>query len=273
MEYCIHLDDESVEAIKEACSTEVEELEVTENGTYNAPSGKAYSPVTVNVPNPSTGTLQITENGEGIDVTQYAAVDVNVSGGDTEQWKTLFDGEITTVSGQGGSIDYDNLIDNDIIKVTFDGNEYTCEKIDAGGGYMYGGFVDGRPDFSEYPFIISSTPNNNLILTESAGTYSLKIEAQESGEDNDFSIAEVTFVGDNNGKVLNLGYLLDDELVYNIVSDADNQTFNVPLYKNSAIITGNAELALSDIVSGDAEIVDGQIVIHGNCTLKCYENR
>ncbi len=81
MEYFVHLDEESIEALKEGCGTEIEELNVTANGTYTAPSGKAYSPVTVNVPNPSTGTLQITENGEGIDVTQYAAVDVNVSGG------------------------------------------------------------------------------------------------------------------------------------------------------------------------------------------------
>lgn len=99
-------------------------------------------------------------------------------GGESEQWETLFEGEVTTVSGQGGTIDYNELISSDVIKVTFNGEEYTCEKIDAGGAYMYGGFVDGHPDFSEYPFIIASTPNHNSILTQTAGTYSLKIEAQ-----------------------------------------------------------------------------------------------
>jgi hypothetical protein len=49
MEYFVHLGAHSVDAIKQACGTEVEELNVTENGTYNAPSGKAYNPVTVNV--------------------------------------------------------------------------------------------------------------------------------------------------------------------------------------------------------------------------------
>ena len=58
----------------------VESLSVTANGTYSAPSGKAYSPVTVNVPNPSTGTLNITANGT-YDVTEKASAVVNVSGG------------------------------------------------------------------------------------------------------------------------------------------------------------------------------------------------
>ena len=53
----------------------VEPLSVTENGSYPAPSGKAYSPVTVNVPNPSTGKLTIT-NTQEYDVTDYAAAQV-----------------------------------------------------------------------------------------------------------------------------------------------------------------------------------------------------
>lgn len=82
MEYYVSLGDETIEALGDMIKeqkVDVDSKSITENGTYTAPSGKAYSPVTVNVPNPSTGTLQITENGEGIDVRQYAAVDVNVS--------------------------------------------------------------------------------------------------------------------------------------------------------------------------------------------------
>lgn len=74
----------------------VEALSVTENGTTTAPTGKAYSPVTVNVPNSyaagdegkvvSNGALvaqtahaEVTENGT-IDTTLYNSVVVNVSG-------------------------------------------------------------------------------------------------------------------------------------------------------------------------------------------------
>ena len=58
--------------------SEEELLEVTENGQYVAPEGKAFNPVIVNVPLPS-GTLPITENGI-YDVYSYASVDVDVAG-------------------------------------------------------------------------------------------------------------------------------------------------------------------------------------------------
>ena len=79
----------------------VEPLSVTENGTTTAPSGKAYSPVTVNVPNSyaagdegkvvSNGELvaqtahaEVTENGT-IDTTLNNSVVVHVSGGGADE--------------------------------------------------------------------------------------------------------------------------------------------------------------------------------------------
>lgn len=89
---------------------EVESLPVTVNGTYTAPEGKAYSPVTVNVPNTyaagdegkvvSGGALvsqssdTVTENGT-VDTTLISSLTVNVSGGGGEE-----DGIIArTISG------------------------------------------------------------------------------------------------------------------------------------------------------------------------------
>lgn len=81
----------------------IEPLSVTENGTYTAPEGvDGYSPILVNVPIPDgyikpSGTKEITENGTH-DVTEYASVSVNVSGG-------------------GGSSAIDEIIDQSITEV------------------------------------------------------------------------------------------------------------------------------------------------------------
>ena len=93
----------------------VESLSVTANGTYSAPSGKAYSPVVANVPNSYTAsdegkvvsngalvaqTSQTIDTNGTYDTTLKNSVTVNVSGGgggnvivgalrpDAELWKT-----------------------------------------------------------------------------------------------------------------------------------------------------------------------------------------
>lgn len=147
------------------------------------------------------------ENGDIITAEKLNHIEQGiVAGGDTEQWETLFEGEVTTEDVDTINIcelEYNKVINNDIIKVTFDGTEYMCEKITMPDGNAYGGITPLGPDFSEYPFGFMSQRNGILSLiiffTESAGTYSLKIEAQESGGDSDFSTAEVT--------VNNAGYI------------------------------------------------------------------
>lgn len=70
---------EMAEAISELGGATLGSKTITENDTYYASSDDldGYSSVTVNVPNPSTGTISITSNGT-VDVTQYASADVNV---------------------------------------------------------------------------------------------------------------------------------------------------------------------------------------------------
>lgn len=62
-------------------SITVEPLTVTENGTQTAPSGKAYSPVTVNVPQPSgTKNITISHNGTTTNnVENYASVSISTN--------------------------------------------------------------------------------------------------------------------------------------------------------------------------------------------------
>lgn len=63
----------------------VEALNVTENGSYSE-AGKAFSPVTVSVPQMTVASISITENGtySAPANTAYDVVDVNVSGGGDE---------------------------------------------------------------------------------------------------------------------------------------------------------------------------------------------
>lgn len=70
---------EMAEAISELGGATLGSKAITENDTYYASSDDldGYSSVTVNVPNPSAGTINITQNGT-VDVTQYASADVNV---------------------------------------------------------------------------------------------------------------------------------------------------------------------------------------------------
>lgn len=50
MEYTVHFGEETLKELKSAISgVEVEELNVTANGSYNAGEGKAFNPVNVNV--------------------------------------------------------------------------------------------------------------------------------------------------------------------------------------------------------------------------------
>ena len=83
-----------------------------------------------------------------------------------------------------GQFSYSSVIKPDTTIVTFNSTEYECPCIiDSNNTYYYGGYSfedPGQPDFSEYPFLIGSEIDGdtvyNFLVTENAGTYTIKIE-------------------------------------------------------------------------------------------------
>ena len=130
----------------------------------------------------------------------------NAGGGDCgfecEEDVTLLTNETVTTTEQNGyndaQLSYSQFIDAETIRVTFDGVEYDCPRIALSSSQnFYGGFnlTTETPDFSQYPFAISSysgsesiggrgntrdvDPPQNYIISQIAGTHTVKIEIVE----------------------------------------------------------------------------------------------
>ena len=97
------------------------------------------------------------------------------------KWETVFEGDVTTTDRKGRYIGIiGNALSNtaDTIKVTCNGTEYECEKKEIQGTTYYGADPN---DFSTYPFQLGTDPSvGTVLLTQSAGTYSIKIEERVS---------------------------------------------------------------------------------------------
>lgn len=107
----------------------------------------------------------------------------------------LFSETVTTVASEYGNeatFSYNQFINNDVITVTFNGTDYECNRLDFGGYYGYGGATETDPDFSQYPFAIWSLSNGqNIISTQSVGTYSVAVSAITLAVSDNFASAVV----------------------------------------------------------------------------------
>ena len=136
---------------------EVEALSVTQNDTYTAPEGKAYSPVTVNVSSVEKITL--------VEETEFVGV-LPAPG---------YPFYMAAIPSAG--------FDNDHIIVTYDGTQYECDADVEATAVFYGAALDmgtGTIDFSEYPFLIMTEPDTSLIqiITPDGNTHTLKAETE-----------------------------------------------------------------------------------------------
>lgn len=95
--------------------------------------------------------------------------------------QTLWEGIVTTSTDESpdmavGDIPYESTLDEDILYITYDGVEYTCNAFKNEIGIIYGDLdSDYRPVFSKYPFCIISENGHTQIATSEAGDHNIKI--------------------------------------------------------------------------------------------------
>lgn len=180
-----------------------------------------------------------------------------------ETWNTVFEGNVTTTENSDHAQGEINAnITADTIKVTFNGTEYTCEKKADGPFTIY-----GDTTYTEYPFAIVSGKFNWYLSTQTAGTYSLKIEEPQSGGLSDFSTAEVTIINNGNDIVAALPIItnrLGNQFASGIASIYGGETtiFTVMLFKGKAA-TNLEDFATVTATTGN--YADGDIT--GDCTI------
>lgn len=164
---------------------------VTNTAGYISGSTKTGTAVTVSASELVSGTKTITENGTGIDVTNYASVDVSVSGGGTT-WTTLYDGTLWITSSSPNYIIINNyttpFASGETYRVTWGGDTFIYETASDGGqsydGYFIGnpGVVGGTDDGSGATFFIYRDRVDRAVgaTTDASGSKYVKIEKRVS---------------------------------------------------------------------------------------------
>lgn len=200
-------------------------------------------------------------------------------------WLTVYEGSVTTVDDEGlniGQLD-DLSINGNSLKVTFNGTEYTCEKNEDN---SYGAPYDDETgfDWSVYPF--SLIPRSNPITgdssvrvsTQTAGTYTLKIEEPQSGGSSDFSTAEVTITNNSSEEVnFYIPAYIDIPGHGTIIQSFIWTDSEEPTFEGEVVIPTNGELYVGSslaqfttgntTVTGNARLENGQLIITGDCTI------
>lgn len=199
-------------------------------------------------------------------------------GGGGDSWTVLTEETVTTSAMgpmYGGTLSYSQLIDADTIKVTFDGTEYECTCVDGRESYNYGGVGETGPDFSEYPFCISSALHPQTgepmsqLFTETAGAYTIKIEAPQGGSSSDFSTATIAVtIPSGNETEISIPEVGVTALEVQLVTEYNSPfSATVPLYKG--VLTIEPHLIDGQVtIVGDGEYSSaGIITITGDCTI------
>ena len=207
---------------------------------------------------------------------------LNAESGGGDSWTVLTEESVTTSAQAGvvlGMLTYSQLIDAETIKVTFNGTEYECHRVISDNFNLYGGIGQNGPDFSQYPFAITSKLTNEgyaqgEIYTETAGTYTIKIEAPQSGGSSDFSTAHIT-VTDNTTQGMNIEvpWVMDVQGmqaaggVRSTQGSGSVDSYDVILYKGRCLLVLTNTLYAITTNGSVEELGNGSYLVTGDCTI------
>ena len=141
------------------------------------------------------GTLSVTANGTGIDVTEYAAINVNVSG-DGVSWETVKASGSHNIATEDGTHYYilinnytTPITSNETYRVTWNGTQYICQTKVTDISLVYDGYTfgnqyieDNTQSDTEEPFLFYRSNSTTLIglTTQTSGSITCMIERQTS---------------------------------------------------------------------------------------------
>ena len=116
---------------------------------------------------------------------------------------------------------------------------------------------------------IALTATENKVYTPEEGKVYNKVTVNVPAPPSDITTAQVTLAYGGGGMVNNyIGFpTIENNVLYSSIVEAEG-TYTVPLYKGSIVISTNGQAA--SVVSGDAEISDGNIIVTGDCSLSVY---
>ena len=147
----------------------------------------------------------------------------------------LFDGEVTTAYEEGsgsnvGQFESQGELPAQDLKVVFNGTEYILPYRSTPFGSEYGEFDEstGMPSFANYPLFIQNGGVGYTLATETAGTYSLKInEKVQKFEVNDNFASALGLIVEVDKNPMGERYTLNKKYseIYSAVKKGQNVIF------------------------------------------------
>ena len=148
------------------------------------------------------------------------------------------------------------------------GQTVTAEKLNN----IERGVADGNSEYTP-----TTWQCGDVITAEAMNKIEQGIANAGGGGSSDFSTAQVTITGFASGTYISMPFVFENEFLSTSFTMANGiETYETILYKGNAVahITGDESSVASaefEVISGDAEIMDGMCLITGDCTIRTKE--